>query len=138
MIPPFTQSELHSILDYDPETGYFTRKDRGRGRLPDRSQHKRYVRVKVKGVSYKAHILAWFYVYGVWPQGQIDHIDRVPFNNAISNLREVSPLENAKNKSRGVKTDVPGVWHDEETDRFMAKLFFCAERRSSQVATEDL
>ena len=40
----------------------------------------------------------WEVFYGKIPEGyEIDHIDRNPSNNALNNLRLVTPSENAKN-----------------------------------------
>ena len=41
--------------------------------------------------------MAWAYVYGEWPQGAIDHINRVKTDNRIENLRVASYSLNAHN-----------------------------------------
>lgn len=46
-----------------------------------------------------AHRVAWAIHYGVWPDGQIDHINRVKSDNRIANLRAVSASVNAANRS---------------------------------------
>jgi HNH endonuclease len=48
-----------------------------------------YVWINVDGRRYQAHRLVWLYVYGRWPRGDIDHIDRDGTNNRLSNLIEV-------------------------------------------------
>ena len=50
--------------------------------------------------KYYAHRLAWFFYYGEWPNGHLDHKDRDPANNAISNLRECTFSENHQNSTR--------------------------------------
>jgi hypothetical protein len=114
-----TQDRLKTLLDYDPETGVFTRKvsvsnaraDREAGGL-DRANG--YVRIRLDGVRYKAHLLAWLYQYGCWPLAQVDHINRVRHDNRIANLRLVTPAQNAQNRKlqRNNASGHRGVyWH---------------------------
>ncbi len=46
---------------------------------------------------YKAHRLAWFYVHGVWPKEQIDHINGDKADNCIANLRLADFSKNQAN-----------------------------------------
>ncbi len=56
--------------------------------------------------------MAWLHVHGVWPVGQIDHIDGNKLNDAIANLRDVPPQMNAQNKraAKNNKTGYLGVY----------------------------
>lgn len=47
-----------------------------------------------------AHRIAWAIHYGVWPKGEVDHINGDTSDNRIKNLRAVSTSENSKNKSK--------------------------------------
>lgn len=58
---------------------------------------KGYLRTEIDGVTYAVHRLIWLYVHGEMPN-QIDHINRVVTDNRLSNLRNVTPSENTKNK----------------------------------------
>ena len=62
--------------------------------------------------QYKAHRLAWFYVHGEWPDGEIDHINWVKNDNRICNLRVVTHSENMQNTRRQDKgvTFKRGYW----------------------------
>jgi|SRR5690554_811476 len=60
-----------------------------------------YLRVKVAGTLLMYHRVCWFLYYGNWPKGSVDHINRCRFDNRICNLRDVTHLENNKNKSKG-------------------------------------
>lgn len=56
-----------------------------------------YFRGEVMGSPLYAHRAAFACVYGRWPDGEIDHINRNKSDNRISNLREVSHSENRLN-----------------------------------------
>jgi len=64
--------------------------------------------LKVDGVKYQAHRLAWLYVYGYLPENDIDHIDRIKGNNRIENLREVSKVCNLRNTGN-IRSNTSGV-----------------------------
>lgn len=68
-----------------------------------------YIIVGLLGKTYLAHRLAWFYVYGVWPENHVDHIDRNRSNNRIVNLRDVTPAENMAN-AKGPSAYAPDPW----------------------------
>lgn len=114
-----TQDRLKSLTTYDPNTGLFKS-------LVRRKQHKPggllgcvnpasgYVQIKLDCQTYKAHRLAWLYVYGFWPTGQIDHINHDRADNRIANLRDVSNGINHHNRARKTKSSSGhlGVgWH---------------------------
>lgn len=122
---------LHNYLEYNPTTGAFTwkaREKRQRHQVGDvvlmRKGKPR--QIFVGGKYYLAHHLAWYFVHGVFPADQIDHIDRDPSNNAIWNLREASNALNSQNKiaysnsSSGIK----GVTFVADTKRSKPWLAF--------------
>ena len=111
-----SHDELLALVEYDGESGVFRRRVDGGSRnakagdiMGYLDQKSRRVDVRVKNKHYKAHRLAWFYVHGVWPNSEIDHIDRNPSNNAISNLRTSSREENSHNQVRPRVDNVLGV-----------------------------
>jgi len=59
---------------------------------------KGYVLIGLHGNIYRAHRLAWFWVYGVWPVSQIDHRNTLKSDNRWSNLREASNKFNHENQ----------------------------------------
>lgn len=98
-----TQERLKELLDYDPETGVFTWKVyRGgrtkKGEKAGNVNGEGYTHIKVDGKQYKAHRLAWLYMYGTFPNKDIDHINRNKIDNSIYNLREVSNQQNSWNQ----------------------------------------
>lgn len=114
---PLTHERLTQALDYDPEAGIFLWAENGHGRRKigdvagnlDKTEDKldRWI-VGIEGRQYFAHRLAWFYVYGEWPKGLIDHRDRNALNNRIGNLREATNAQNRAN-SRTNKDNVSGL-----------------------------
>jgi hypothetical protein len=59
-----------------------------------------YLRCTLDKRNYRVHQLAWLYVYGVWPQHQIDHINHDKADNRIANLRDVTCSMNNQNRRR--------------------------------------
>ncbi|MBX9902143.1 MAG: HNH endonuclease [Burkholderiaceae bacterium] len=102
-----TQSELKEIVFYDQSTGHFVWRKRFRKSTGDDvagSLFKNgYVYIQISNKSYRAHRLAWLYVYGNFPALYLDHINGDRSDNRIGNLREVSCSENMKNQRIGVK-----------------------------------
>lgn len=47
--------------------------------------------------SYQAHRVIWALHYGRWPDGEIDHINRIKTDNRICNLRVASRSQNGAN-----------------------------------------
>jgi hypothetical protein len=96
-----TAEELRSVRHYDPLTGLFTALQGGsrrkKGAVCGSLHQFGYIHIYVKGRSYKAHRLAWFYVYGEWPKNQIDHINGIKHDNRIDNLRDVPQSINQQN-----------------------------------------
>jgi hypothetical protein len=100
--PLVTAERLRQLLRYDPQTGQFHwRVSRGvaAGRRAGLSAPNGYRLIRVDKRLYREHRLAWLYVYGAHPNGEIDHINGDGSDNRISNLRECSRSENARNAS---------------------------------------
>lgn len=95
---------LRYFLSYDRLTGEFVWL-----RTPDRPGRARvgatagtinkhgYRSIKIEGIRYLAHVLAWFYDTGSWPESDIDHKDTVKTHNWINNLRLATVSQNQFN-----------------------------------------
>lgn len=106
------QRTLKDNFAYCQDTGEFLRINRkGSNGSIDRYG---YLILKIKGKQYKAHRMAWLYVYGEVPSGNIDHINRVRSDNRISNLRCISQADNCRNMtvSKNNETGYKGVHLD--------------------------
>jgi len=128
-----TQSYLRKILKYDPETGIFTWYIRKNGRRPPTynvvagtSDADAYIIIYIDGVPYLAARLAWLYMTGKWPDGEIDHIEKPVSNNAWANLREATHQQNCHNLIKAINntSGFKGVsWH-KQTRRWRAKCVY--------------
>jgi hypothetical protein len=109
-----TAFRLKELMLYDKETGKFfwLSTSRNKGVYAGWCDTKGYIRIQVEGRTYAAHRLAWLYVYGRWPAGQIDHINRIPYDNRIVNLRECTNAENQENTVARItsKTGIKGIY----------------------------
>jgi len=99
-----------------------------------------YVVIYVLGKPYKAHRLAWLYVNGEFPAGEIDHIDGNKMNNAIINLRDVSREINQQNR-RHAKAGNPagflGVTVDQKTGKYLARITKTGAKTSTSLGRFD-
>jgi hypothetical protein len=100
-----TAEVLRQLLNYDPETGAFTRRARtsNKVRVGDKTGTLRrdgYLKTSLLHQSFLLHRLAWLYVYGKWPEFVIDHVNGDRTDNRIANLRDVSETSNLQNQRR--------------------------------------
>lgn len=105
---PLTQDRLKSLLTYDPATGVFVsltkRKRVAANSVIGTVLTRGYLGCMLDSKRYMLHRLAWLYVYGVWPDGVVDHINHNPSDNRIPNLRVVTTQENHHNRARRTKS----------------------------------
>lgn len=106
-----TCSRLRELIKYDPETGIFIRivttsPNAIAGRKAGGYDAYGYINISIDKKIYKAHRLAWLYVYGKWPLQEIDHINGIKDDNRICNLRDVGRIENGRNHVRPTKRNI--------------------------------
>ncbi len=124
-----TLEYLHQIMRYGTESGDFIRLVTvgARGKVGDVAgsiNGKGYIDIKIRYKSYRANILAWFYMTGEWPEGEVEHKDQDKTNNAWSNLRIASSSENSANryKNKNNTSGYKGVYLHKGTEKWMAKI----------------
>lgn len=83
-----------------------------------------YRNISLFGRTYLEHQLIWFICNGVWPKGQIDHINQIRDDNRIVNLRDVSKADNARNRSRNPNSKLGehGIWFNIRTNKYVAEI----------------
>lgn len=102
MSSELTAERLRQLFFYDPVVGVFIRKvtvvhNARAGDFAGSPDKHGYLTIRIDGKSYKAHRLAWLHEHGVWPDGDIDHENRIKSHNAIKNLRPAEDCENLWN-----------------------------------------
>ena len=130
-------ARLRRIVSYDPETGVFTRA----GKVAGCRQSAGYTHVRIEGERYLAHRLAWMYVTGEWPDGDIDHANGVRSDNRWVNLRLATRSQNNANmKVNGRNlSGLKGVKFDKRDGRFYAAITIDRKtRRLGGYATAEL
>ena len=108
------------LLRYDPAIGqvFWRRSGKEAGCIGSHG----YRQIQVDGKLYLAHRLAWLLVTGSWPANQIDHINGVRSDNALSNLRDVSISENIINQEPRVGHSCLGIHRRKDSGKWMAHI----------------
>lgn len=123
-----TRERLKEVLSYDSNDGTFRwlSTTTNRVKVGDIAGYNSgpYRSIGIDGGLYKAHRLAWLYVYGAWPRLHIDHIDGNGSNNAIANLREATRSENMRNCGlrKHSTSGVKGVFWDAGVKKWRASI----------------
>ncbi|MDQ6590070.1 MULTISPECIES: HNH endonuclease [Enterobacter cloacae complex] len=121
-----TKDKLKSLLHYDPEKGIFTRKKGGggvgAGSVAGGINGQGYINIKIGGKTFKAHRLAFLYVYGYMPE-MVDHKNLNRADNRLSNLRAANRAQNGQNSN--MRSDnasgVKGVSWDKRINKWVAR-----------------
>lgn len=113
-----TQERLKIFLKYNRKTGHFVRRiavggGRHHGRCVAGSRAgcltpNGYWAIMIEGKTYYAHRLAWLYVYGFWPSGDIDHRNHKTNDNGIKNLRDGATSQNLENQIKPHSNNTSG------------------------------
>lgn len=133
-----TAERLREMLHYDLSTGRFVWRQRSgstgkAGATAGTVDGRGYIRIGLDHRVYRAHRLAWLYVHGEWPAGEIDHINGDKQNNRLVNLRVVSRSENQQNlrtAHRRNSSDTLGVSLHIATGKWRARIWTGGRNKS--------
>lgn len=109
-----TVSDVTRFLTYDQATGILTWKpDATRTSVSGKraghlNKTNGYRYTSILNVQFCEHRLAWAITHGVWPTGQIDHINGIRDDNRIENLRDVSASVNMQNRKKPQSNNTSG------------------------------
>jgi len=129
-----TQKKLKEILHYDKATGVFKSKKAigsiTKNQIMGCVGKVGYVIIGINKKTYRAHKLAWLYMYGNYPKS-LDHINHIKSDNRIKNLRVVTQQENCKNQSKPKNntSGAVGVHWLKENKRWRAYISIDGKRK---------
>lgn len=119
---------LKRHLLYEPETGSFIRLigNTGKckvGQVAGWRTVLGYIDIKVRGIRYKAHRLAWLYMTGRLPIGDLDHANMIRHDNRFANLREATRSQNQSNRDKlsSNKSGFKGVNYHKASKKYAAQ-----------------
>lgn len=142
-------AEISEVLKYDPDTGSFEWKPRPRemfrslhefvrwnnryaGKPTGNKHYSGYVHLIFLGRRFAAHRVAWLFLYGQWPEGEIDHVNGIRSDNRGTNLRDVDRSGNQRNASR--RTDntsgVVGVVWSKRASKWASRINIYGQRKN--------
>ena len=125
-----SQSELKQLLDYNPETGIFIWKVKRRPILIGSkagclNKKDKYLYIKINGIKYAAHRLAWIYIHGEIAHNlQIDHINGCGVDNRLINLRLATCSQNQHNSKLSIKntSGFKGVYWSKKSNKWTTSI----------------
>lgn len=124
-----TQKRLKELLVYDHHTGSFFWRVTLTGHIQANREagswhHTGYRTIRIDNKNYQAHRLAWLYMTGKWPKGEIDHRDLNRGNNRFYNLRDVSKSINQHNGKayKNNKKQLKGICWLKANKKWMAQI----------------
>lgn len=125
-----TAEKVREMLDFDPVVGIFKWKNKTNrrdlnGRIAGHLDAHGYLTMQIGKRHYYAHRLAWLWVNGSWPEGDIDHINGNRADIRICNLRDATRTINAQNQRRARGKSVSGLLgahRHPSTGRWLARI----------------
>lgn len=122
--------ELAKVTRYDPVTGniFWTVPGTGRritrvaGSISNRGYRVISMQVLGRCIQIFMHRLAWFQYYGKIPGNILDHINGIPSDNRISNLRLASTKLNAQNKKCHREGHLFGTTYRRDLKKWAARI----------------
>jgi hypothetical protein len=130
-----TAEILRTLVRYVPETGEFIRiaaPTRSAGKLLNKPakayiNDNGYALISLGRVwRFRAHQLAWLYMTGEWPSGDIDHKNDIRHDNRWENLRAATRSQNIGNARipHDSLSGVKGATWDKNRGKWLSQIVF--------------
>lgn len=121
-----TAQDVRDKYDYNPDTGVFVfRAGKKAGMVCGAVHPDGYLLIAVKNKCQRAHRMAWLYVHGEHPAGEIDHINGIRGDNRIANLRVTDRRGNMQNQhgpKKNSRCSSVGVSYRPKTGQYVARI----------------
>lgn len=137
-----TPDRLRQLLRYEPESGKLFWRERPREDFATNrafaTWNSRYSGAEaftntipggyktgtIMNKSYRAHIVIWAIVTGVWPDHEIDHRNGIRHDNRFSNFKPATSSENKRNCRRysSNTSGVTGVYWEKRRRSWLVKI----------------
>ena len=128
-IANLTAQRVREVLNYDPETGVITwaagKGSRARAGSSAGWEDARYHYVSIDGNNCRRNRIAWVWMTGKWPVGQVDHRNGNGKDDRWCNLRDVSHAVNQQNQripSSNNTSGYLGVTWDKAKGKWLAQI----------------
>lgn len=113
---------IRKWFDYDPIRGVLIRKLKLRSDAHDEIDPTTRLSIHFQGKWYSYAVLCWIVHYKKFPDGWVDHKDRIKGHNWITNLREATPTQNQQNKAGSGQYAKGVTWRDRIEKPWQAKI----------------
>jgi len=107
---------LREVLNYDPESGFFTLRVRMANVMPGTIVGRKggyrglYRDFQIDKTRFYLHRLAFLYMTGRWPEFEVDHKNTDKADNRWNNLRQATSGQNKANRVAKGRSGVKGVY----------------------------
>lgn len=117
------------LWNVDVESGVVSWKFKRNSAIPDdlssntRDKHG-YKMLNLDKRRYYHHRIIWLFKNKEWPENFIDHINGIPWDNRIENLRNATSYENQQNRKKKVnrKINSMGVYFNKDRNKFVPQI----------------